>query len=272
MKWFAYRNSMPVNGGACRTRKATRRASVGLMVLLATLGGHAANAADSTAREAYAAQEFDKSIEACRGRTDHESMVLLALGYAEKYALYKQKEDKKELAALTKSLKDVLEAKDLVMLAGLGTISANPNGADLAADLMDGILDTVGSLGEMEAVLKIIQMSPGPKATASALKAMQKHLAQVRKYVDEGGTMPEGERQLFSRRDLADALVALLDEKSAKTSAQKSLILIEEPALAALEEKSGAAALETARNIREAMAEREKKRAGSAWYGAPGKQ
>jgi hypothetical protein len=272
MTWFTCRGSWPVNEESGSTRGASRWAVVGVGILLAIAGGRTANAADGSARESYSAQEFDKSIEACRGRTDHEGMVIRALAYAEKYALYKQKEDKKELAALAKSLKDVLGAKDLVMLAGLGTISANPNGVDFAADLMDGILDKVGTLEDMDAVLKIIQLSPGPKATASALKALQRHLAQVRKYVDAGGTMPEGERRLFSRRDLADTLVPLLDEKTARASAQKSLILIEEPALAALEEQSGATALEAAGKIRDAVADRQNKRPGSAWYGAPDAQ
>ncbi|MBK8164780.1 MAG: hypothetical protein IPK64_02330 [bacterium] len=240
---------------------------VGILATLVVDG--IVHAAGNDARDLYAAQEFDKAIEACRGRTDHESVVVKALAYAERSALYKQKEDKKELTALAKSLKGTLGAKDLQMLAELGAISANPNGADLAADLMDDILDQVSSTADMDLVLETIKAGPGPKATASALKALHRHLSQVRKYVDAGGTMPDSERMLFTRADMLELLVTLLDGKETKSAAQKALVAIEEPALAALEAKGGAEAMDTARKIRDDMAGREKKHPGSAWYGKP---
>lgn len=226
------------------------------------------HAADGDARSLYAAQEFVKTIEACRGRSDHEGMVIRALAYAEKYALYKQKEDKKEFTALSKSLSSVLGANDLKMLANLGSISANPNGADLAAEMMDDILAKVSSTEDMNAVLETIKAGPGPKATVSALKALYRHLSQVRKYVDAGGTMPESERKLFMRKDMHDLLIGLLADKKAGSEAKKSLVVIEEPALPGLEAQGTADAMETARKIRDEMATREKKRPGSNWYGA----
>lgn len=245
------------------------RAVTAMGILSLTLVCSIASGADNAARGLYASQEFDKAIEACRGRTDHEGMVIRALAYAEKFALYKQKEDKKEVIALGKALKGALGAKDLEMLASLGAISANPNGADLAADLMDEVLDTVSSTEDMDAVLTTIKAAPGPKATVSALNALYRHLSQVRKYVDAGGTMPEGERRLFTRQDMLELLVSLLAGKETKAAAQKSLVAIEEPALAGLEAQGGAEAMETARKIRDEMADREKKRPGSAWYGKP---
>jgi hypothetical protein len=249
----------------CRIRHAIT--VFGILLAMACCG--AIYAADNDARSLYAAQEFDKAIEACRGRTDHEGMVVRALAYAEKYALYKQKEDKQELTALSKSLKGALGAKDLEMLAKLGAITANPNGAGLAADMMDDVLAKVSSTEDMNAVLETIKAAPGPKATVSALNALYRHLSQVRKYVDGGGTMPESERKLFTRQEMLDLLVARLAEKETQSAAQKSLVVIEEPALLGLEAQGSAVAMETARKIRDAMAGREKKRPGSAWYGTP---
>jgi hypothetical protein len=55
-----------------------------------------------------------------------------------------------------------------------------------------------------------------------------------------------------------------------RASAQKSLVLIEEFALATVEAQSGVAGMETDRKILDVMARREKKRPGSVWYGAVG--
>jgi len=233
------------------------------------MGDSTAGAADRGARQLYVDREFEQAIESCRGRSDHEGMVIRAIAYAEKYALYEQKSDGAELSALRKALKGVLGVEDLVMLAGLGAISANPNGAEVAAELMDQILDTAVTLEDMDNVLKTIEAAPGPKTVSSALKALQKHLAKVRNYVDTGGTMPDNEREFFTRKDLLAALVPLLESKACKSAAQKSLVLIEEPALAAVEAQSGVAAMEAVEKIREAIAKREKKRPGSAWYGTP---
>lgn len=268
MEWMMCGRSSRSVHGARRVSRAPRWIAVGLGLLLSVTGGTATRAAEEGARDFYVGREFEKAIESCRGRSDHESMVIRVISYAEKYALYKQKADQAELNALRKALKGALGLKDMKMLASLGAISTNPNGSDLAAGLMDEVLDTARTVEDMDAVLETIRAAPGPKAVLSALSALQRHLTQVRKYVDTGGTMPDDERGLFGRKDLLDTLVPLLEVKVHRASAQKSLVLIEEPALAAVEAQSGVAAMETARKIRDAMTKREKKRPGSAWYGA----
>ncbi|MBK6734099.1 MAG: hypothetical protein IPG61_08410 [bacterium] len=246
---------------------AAYRTAFVALALLGILGVQRAQAGSASVRELYALQKFDDVIVACRGKTDHESTIMRALALSEKAALYRQSVDKKDLDAATKSLKDELAAADLELLADLAAISTNPNGSALATKLMQGVLQRVSTLEDMNLVVEALKANPGPLGTEAALKSVARHLDYVRAYVNDGGTMPEPERLFFAREDLIALLVGQLETKGCASVAQKCLVLIEEPALMPCESRGGEAALETARKIRAAIATREKKLPGSAWHG-----
>lgn len=226
-----------------------------------------AESSQCNAVDLYSIQEFDAAIKCLLDIKSSESETMLALCYAERYALYNGKDDKEALAALQKSLKKTLSVVDLEIVARLVAISVNPHGAKVAEELLASLLSGVSSLEDMKYVIAVIIMKPSTVGTASAIDALHRHLVRVREYVSSGGTMPERERELFQRKDLIEMLADILGDNKNASLAQRCLVLIEEPALAALESRRGEKMQETVENIRSAMAKRMEKRPGSAWYG-----
>lgn len=242
---------------------AAALASLAALIVLAV----ETRAEEGEAMRLYAAQEFDRAIELCAGQTDNPSLIILACSYAEREALYAAKSDREQRDSCVDQLESSVGVVDLRELSAVIGISANPNGVKLATGLVELVFEKVTSLPDLDATVAFLPKASEGDATLAALKAIRRHLEQVREYVRKGGTMPPAERNFFSRIDLCEKLVSLLDSKDTESQSRQCLVLIGEPALQTLESSGGKAALQIAAEIRKAAAERVKKNPNSTWYG-----
>lgn len=268
MLLLSVRRRRAASGPCMRGRRATGAAAAAVAgALLVPSGASLAAQEAKAAHSAYAAQDFDRALAVLEDGADIESRVVRALCHAELYALYGKPHDKKAIGELRKGLGVALAVSDLAMVARLAAIGANVHGSELAAELMTTILKGASTRGDMDAVLTAVDARPGPRATVECLKAMRRHLAQLRSYVTEGGTMPVTERELCADSHTICLLVSLVDDEEAGDLARDCLVLIEDPALGALSDRQSAAALEAIERIEKARAKRARKRPGTMWHG-----
>lgn len=245
-----------------------------LLAVLLALPGYGAKPKDplAEARAAYLASEFDRAIAACVGQDHVEAKLITCLSLYERYKLYRLAEDGKRAKVLFGILRLDLTLAHADTLRQFFNAPGHPVGNDKAADLLRHILKRSGTANDCRIVANLLRQDIGPQAAHHAYRGLERHLENVRTYVNRGGTMPEVERALFQDESFLRVLAEGLRDKKTDRAALACLVAIEEPALAYLEKWNED--LPTSRailKIKEAQARRLKKYPHSTWDSAFGR-
>ena len=219
----------------------------------------------------YAKHEFDKAIEECKDDKDNFSRMVAALAHAERFGIYKNSADKVQKNAYLNILHEVVTLQDLAEIERLVSVTGNPFGYKEAERLLKKAFANVKTSEDVLIAADFLKAGRNPSHNHKALVAINNFLKQVRNYVNKGGTMPSGERDLFTDEHLILPLVNMLTISENSRQALRCLVLIEEPALSSVE---GATITKSISNtivaIRKAVAKRQKKYPSSTWYSAAG--
>jgi hypothetical protein len=225
------------------------------------------------ARAAYRASNFADAVSASEGRKELEFKLISCLALYENYKLYHQADDRKRAQVLRDILRVDVGLANVETLKSYFNVPGHLEGNKVALDLFEVALKRVGSEAHCRTVAGLIGDGMGEDAACVGFRALERHLKNVRAYVDSGGTMPEKERDLFTDKEFISVLSDGLKSRKTKSAAQSGLIAIEEPALSHLDAaEANEAVLDTILKIKRARERRLKKYPTSTWDSAFGRE
>lgn len=219
----------------------------------------------------YANHEFDQAIKSCEGGKDFLSRLIAGLSYEEKAALYKSKPDREQASAYRKVLQVSVSMGNVPDLERVLKVEGNTRGNKVAAKLLTQALKSALTPEELIQVCRFLDPNMDVSVNRIALGALNKRLKAIRAYVNKGGSMPDGERKLFTNTKFIRDIMSALYDKRTGGMARSCLVQIEEPALPELEKvELTRPTSDTIVAIKKAIEVRKKRFPESEWFSASG--
>ena len=181
-------------------------------------------------------------------------LMLLTFSHLQKYELQNTKSDKTQYKNYLEVLEDVMTVSHLDDLDYFIEQKDKPDVVKLAQKILKGAFKNINEVKYTPKLLSFIK-SDDKKTRKIALATVKRLFKNKRKYISKGGTLRDGGIKAMQDEKMIRALLNLAKESKARDS----LIYIERPVLAYIDDYEGKKIDKIKKKILKAIKKREKK-------------
>jgi hypothetical protein len=226
---------------------------------------------DESAKKLFDDGQYDECIQKVESLPNFKKQIsnvmLLAYSNFQLYNFTKQKHYNNEYSAYYELLLAKSGVDDLRSILFFVNSSDKPEVVKSARKLLKDIFKNLHKIEDIVNLLPFASSSD-KEVREYAFESIQRIMEPIRDIVKEGGTMRPVDVRFFQNKDVINTAIESINI----STAQKILILIEEPAIEYLNNSKSTGSLKVYEKINSEIKDRKKKYPNSSWYSATGKQ